>query len=87
MKIKGKFLRRNDNQISIIVAYSSGNELSYYQTIELNPLFPANEWAEREFIIFLPQRPSAKEKLSFYIHNPNKNSVLLDDFGFTFYKN
>lgn len=87
LKVKGKFLRKNENQISMIVAYSSGDELSYYQTIELNPLSTVNEWAEKEFIIFLPKRPSAKEKLSFYIHNSNKNSVLLDDFEFTFYKN
>jgi hypothetical protein len=87
LKIKGKFLRKNDNQISIIVAYSNGNELSYYQAIELNPLSTANEWAEKEFILFLPKRSAVTEKLSFYIHNPNKNVVLLDDFEFTFYRN
>lgn len=87
LKVKGKFLRKNENQISIIVAYSKGDNLSYYQTIELNPLFSANEWAEKEFIIFLPKRTSADEKLSFYVHNSNKNVVLLDDLEFTFYRN
>ncbi len=87
LKVKGKFLRKNENQISIIVAYSNGNDLSYYQTIELNPLSTANEWAEKEFLLFLPKRSSVNEKLSFYIHNLNKNVVLLDDFEFTFYRN
>lgn len=86
-KIKGKFLRQNDNPISIIVAYSNGNDLLYYQTIELSPLSKANEWTEKEFIVFLPQRRSVKDKLSFYVHNPNKNVVLLDDFEFKFYRN
>ncbi|WP_343634837.1 glycosyltransferase family 39 protein [Fluviicola sp.] len=87
LKIKGKFLRKNDNQIAIIVAYSRGNDLNYYQTVELNPVLPVNEWTEKEFILFLPKRSAADEKLSFYIHNTNKNVVLLDDFEFTFYRN
>lgn len=87
LKVKGKFLRKNENQISIIVAYSNGNELSYYQTIDLNSVSTANEWAEKEFILFLPKRSSPTEKLSFYIHNSTKNVVLLDDFEFTFYRN
>lgn len=87
LKIKGKFLRRNENQIAIIVAYSRGNDLNYYQTVELNPVLPANEWAEKEFILFLPERSAADEKLSFYIHNTTKNVVLLDDLAFTFYRN
>lgn len=87
LKVKGKFLRKNENQISIIVAYSKGNDLTFYQTIELNPLITANAWSEKEFVLFLPKRSSADEKLSFYIHNPNKNVVLLDDLEFTFYRN
>ena len=87
LKIKGKFLRKKDNPAAIIVAYSIGNDLNYYQTVELNPGSAANEWAEKEFILFLPKRSSADEKLSFYIHNPNKNVVLLDDLEFTFYRN
>ncbi|MGV3610896.1 MAG: ArnT family glycosyltransferase [Fluviicola sp.] len=87
LKVKGKFLRKNENQISIIVAYSNGNELSYYQTIALNSVSTANEWSEKEFILFLPKRSSVTDKLSFYIHNPTKNVVLLDDFEFSFYRN
>lgn len=86
-KIKGKFLRQNDNPVSIIVAYSKNDQLLYYQTIDLNPVTKVNEWAEKEFILFLPQRQSAEDKLSFYIHNPNRNTVLLDDFVFKFYRN
>lgn len=87
LKVKGKFLRKNDNPISIIVAYSKGNDLSYYQTIELNSASTANEWTNYVSIVFLPKRAAADEKLSFYIHNPTKNVVLLDDFEFTFYRN
>jgi hypothetical protein len=87
LKVKGKFLRKNENQVSLIVAYSKGNELTYYQTIELNPLTRANEWSEKEFVIFLPKRSSADEKLSFYFHNAHKNVMLLDDLEFTFYRN
>lgn len=87
LKIKGKFLRNNDNQISVIVAYSKGNELTYYQTLDLNSVTTLKEWSEKEFVLFLPKRSSADEKLSFYIHNPNKNVVLLDDLEFTFYRN
>lgn len=87
LKIKGKFLRQNDNQIGIIIAYSQGNELSFYQTIDLTSLSKSNEWTEKEFIVFLPQRKSKKDKLSFYIHNASKNVVLLDDFEFQFYRN
>jgi hypothetical protein len=87
LKVKGKFLRKNDNQISIVIAYSNGNELSFYQTIELNPGSTANEWTEKEFILFLPKRSSPADKLSFYIYNANKNVVLVDDFEFTFYRN
>lgn len=88
LKVKGKFLHRNsNNQFGIIVAYSKGNDLSFYQTIDLTSLAKPNEWTEKEFIIFLPQRQSKEDKLSFYIHNPNKNVVLLDDFEFTFYRN
>ena len=87
LKIKGKFLRNNDNPTAIIVAYSIGNDLNYYQTVELNPGSAVNEWTEKEFVLFLPKRSSADEKLSFYIHNPNKNVVLLDNLEFTFYRN
>lgn len=87
LKINGKFLRRNDNPVSIIVAYSKNDQLLYYQTIDLNPVSIVNEWAEKEFILFLPERQSATDKLSFYIHNPNRNVVLLDDFEFKFYRN
>lgn len=87
LKIKGKFLRNNDNQTSVIVAYSKGNELTYYQTLDLISVTTLKEWSEKEFVLFLPKRSSADEKLSFYIHNPNKNVVLLDDLEFTFYRN
>jgi hypothetical protein len=87
LKINGKFLRKNDNPVNIIVAYSKGNELTYYQGIDLNPVSTPHQWAEKEFIVFLPKRSSPDEKLSFYIHNPNRNRVLLDDFEFRFYRN
>ena len=87
LKIKGKFRRNNDNPTAIVVAYSIGNDLNYYQTVELNPGSAVNEWTEKEFVLFLPKRSSADEKLSFYIHNPNKNVVLLDNLEFTFYRN
>ena len=87
LKVKGKFLRKNDNPIAIIVAYSTGNDLSYYEAIGLDSVLTLNEWTEKEFIIFLPKRSSATEKLSFYIHNTNKNVVLLDDLEFAFYRN
>jgi hypothetical protein len=87
LKIKGKFLRQIEGQMGIIVAYSQGNELSFYQTIDLTSLSKSNEWMEKEFIIFLPQRKSKDDKLSFYIHNANKNVILLDDFEFKFYRN
>lgn len=86
LKVTGKFLRENDNPISIIVAYSQGYELSYYESIDLTSLAKSNEWVEKEFIIFLPPRQSVEDKLSFYIHNPNQNRVWLDDFKFEFYK-
>lgn len=87
LKVKGKIVCQNENQLALVIAYSQGNELSFYQTIELNSELKTNEWMEKEFIIFLPKRSSTKDKLSFYIHNPNKNTVLLDDFEFRFYKN
>ncbi len=87
LKIKGKFLRNNDNQASVIVAYSKGNDLTYYQTLDLISVTTLKKWSEKEFVLFLPKRSSADEKLSFYIHNPNKNVVLLDDLEFTFYRN
>ena len=87
LKVKGKFLRRNDGQISIVIAYSKGDDLAYYQTIDLSSISKLNEWTEKEFIIFLPPRQSKEYLLSFYIHNPNKNTVLLDDFEFAFYRN
>lgn len=87
LKINGKFLRKNEHPIGIIVAYSTGNTLAFYQTIDLTSVSQANEWTEKEFILFLPKRSSVNEKLSFYIHNASKNVVLLDDFEFTFYRN
>lgn len=87
LKVKGKYLYKNTNQITIIVAYSKDNNLSYYHAIGLIPELTPNEWLEKEFLIFLPERKSKDEKLSFYIHNPNKNQVLIDDFEFQFFKN
>jgi hypothetical protein len=87
LKFKAKFLRENDNPVTIIVAYSKGNELSYYQGIDLNAISKKNEWFEKEGLIFLPQRKSKDEKLSFYIYNPAKNRILMDDFEFQFFKN
>jgi len=86
LKIKGKFLRRNNNPIGIIIASSQGTDFSFYQTIDLTSLSTPNEWAEKEFIIFLPQRRK-NDKLSFYFQNVNKNVILLDDFEFKFYRN
>ncbi|WP_148235410.1 ArnT family glycosyltransferase [Fluviicola taffensis] len=87
LKIKGKYLIQNSNQATIIVAYSKSNELSYYSAIDLISQLTPNEWMEKEFLIFLPERKSKDEKLSFYIHNPNKNRILIDDFEFQFFKN
>lgn len=87
LKVKGKVLCQNENQLALVIAYSQGNDFSFYQTIELNLERKTNEWMEKEFIILLPKRNSTKEQLSFYIYNPNKNAVLLDDFEFRFYKN
>ncbi|MNJ88813.1 hypothetical protein D3C87_63700 [compost metagenome] len=87
LKVKGKMLCRNESQFAFVIAYSEGDDLSFYQTIELNTERKTNEWMEKEFVIFLPKRKSQQHLLSFYIYNPNKNTVLLDDFEFRFYRN
>lgn len=84
LDVKGKFLSKNENQISLVFSYYNGDDLVYYQAIELNTKIPTQTWTEKEFRLFLPRRASADETLRFYIYNPNRNELMIDDLHFSF---
>lgn len=86
LMIEGQFFPSVFNEIHLVLSINVGDSGVYYAAQSIsNRLVGDKGWQKLEFYFHVPLIHSKENEMVFYIYNPQKAHLFIDDYGFTLF--
>ncbi len=74
-----------ESNLKVVVSVSREKETIYWRSEELSHFARANKWSTMAFVIEKKKEYLPNDKIAIYFWNPNKSSLVVDDFRLNVY--